>query len=158
MLKNINQALLPELLKKNFGQEIFENVEKNQHVSVKGFAGSVPTILVAELFLTQRKDVLFIIDDKESAHYITSELEEMIGEENVLYFPETHLEPYQIEKTQNANIVLRTEVLNRLNFDKKAKIIVATASSLSEKVLKKEDFKAISPTGFRFYGRITQSI
>ena len=146
MLKNINQALLPELLKKNFGQEIFENVEKNQHVSVKGFAGSVPTILVAELFLTQRKDVLFIIDDKESAHYITSELEEMIGEENVLYFPETHLEPYQIEKTQNANIVLRTEVLNRLNFDKKAKIIVATASSLSEKVLKKEDFKAISHT------------
>ena len=64
MLKNINQALLPELLKKNFGQEIFENVEKNQHVSVKGFAGSVPTILVAELFLTQRKDVLFTIDDK----------------------------------------------------------------------------------------------
>lgn len=145
-LKKINDTLLPELLKKNFGQEIFENVEKNQHVSVKGFAGSVPTILVAELFLTQRKDVLFIIDDKESAHYITSELEEMIGEENVLYFPETHLEPYQIEKTQNANIVLRTEVLNRLNFDKKAKIIVATASSLSEKVLKKEDFKAISHT------------
>lgn len=143
-LKKINDTLLPELLKKNFGQEIFENVEKNQHVSVKGFAGSVPTILVAELFLTQKKDVLFIIDDKESAHYITSELEEMIGEENVLYFPETHLEPYQIEKTQNANIVLRTEVLNRLNFDKKSKIIVATASSLSEKVLKKEDFKAIS--------------
>ena len=70
----------------------------------------------------------------------------MIGEENVLYFSETHLEPYQVEKTQNANIVLRTEVLNRLNFDKKKKIIVATASSLSEKVLKKEDFKAISHT------------
>ena len=72
MLKNINQALLPELLKKNFGQEIFENVEKNQHGSVKGFACSVPTILVAELFLTQKKDVLFIIDDKESSNYITS--------------------------------------------------------------------------------------
>ncbi len=144
MLKNITQTLLSELLKKKFGEEIFENLEKNQHVSVKGFAGSAPSVLVAELFLTQKKDILFIIDDKESAHYITSELEEMIGEENVLYFPETHLEPYQIEKTQNANIVLRTEVLNRLNFDKKAKIIVATASALSEKVLKKEDFKAIS--------------
>ena len=104
---------------------------------MKGFAGSVPTILVAELFLTSEKNVLFIIDDKESAHYITSELEEMIGEENVLYFPETHLEPYQIEKTQNANIVLRTEVLNRLNFDKKQNYC-ATASSLSEKVLKKK--------------------
>lgn len=151
MLKNINQALLPELLKKNFGQEIFENLDKNKHISVKGFAGSVPSILTAELFLTkcqnqQNSSVLFIIDDKESTHYITSELEEMLGEENVLYFPETHLEPYQIEKTQNANIVLRTEVLNRLNFDNKPKVIVATASALSEKVLKKEDFKAISHT------------
>ena len=146
MLKNISQTLIPEFLRKNFGKELFENLDQNQHISVKGFAGSVPSILVAELFLTQKKDVLFIIDDKESSNYITSELEEMIGEENVLYFPETHLEPYQVEKTQNANIVLRTEVLNRLNFDKKKKIIVATASSLSEKVLKKEDFKAISHT------------
>ena len=146
MLKNISQTLIPEFLRKNFGKELFENLDQNQHVSVKGFAGSVPSILVAELFLTQKKDVLFIIDDKESSNYITSELEEMIGEENVLYFSETHLEPYQVEKTQNANIVLRTEVLNRLNFDKKKKIIVATASSLSEKVLKKEDFKAISHT------------
>jgi len=146
MLKNISQTLIPEFLRKNFGKEIFENLDQNQHISVKGFAGSVPSILVAELFLTQKKDVLFIIDDKESSNYITSELEEMIGEENVLYFPETHLEPYQVEKTQNANIVLRTEVLNRLNFDKKKKIIVATASSLSEKVLKKEDFKSISHT------------
>ncbi len=151
MLKNINQILLPELLRKNFGKEIFENLDKNKHISVKGFAGSVPSILTAELFLTkcqnqQNSSVLFIIDDKESTHYITSELEEMLGEENVLYFPETHLEPYQIEKTQNANIVLRTEVLNRLNFDNKPKVIVATASALSEKVLKKEDFKAISHT------------
>ena len=146
MLKNISQTLIPEFLRKNFGKEIFENLDQSQHISVKGFAGSVPSILVAELFLTQKKDVLFIIDDKESSNYITSELDEMIGEENVLYFPETHLEPYQVEKTQNANIVLRTEVLNRLNFDKKKKIIVATASSLSEKVLKKEDFKAISHT------------
>ena len=146
MLKNISQTLIPEFLRKNFGKELFENLDQNQHISVKGFAGSVPSILVAELFLTQKKDVLFIIDDKESSNYITSELEEMIGEENILYFPETHLEPYQVEKTQNANIVLRTEVLNRLNFDKKKKIIVATASSLSEKVLKKEDFKAISHT------------
>jgi transcription-repair coupling factor (superfamily II helicase) len=151
MLKNINQILLPELLRKNFGKEIFENLDKNKHISVKGFAGSVPSILTAELFLTKcqnqhNSSVLFIIDDKESTHYITSELEEMLGEENVLYFPETHLEPYQIEKTQNANIVLRTEVLNRLNFDNKPKVIVATASALSEKVLKKEDFKAISHT------------
>jgi transcription-repair coupling factor (superfamily II helicase) len=71
-------------------------------------------------------------------------MEDLLGKENVLYFPATHLEPYQIEKTQNANLVLRTEVLNKLNSAKKPKVIVAGFSALSEKVLKKEDFKAIS--------------
>ena len=42
----------------------------------------------------------------------------MIGKENVLYFPETHLEPFiKLRKLPNANIVLRTEV-QCLNFDK----------------------------------------
>lgn len=121
MLKNINQSLLPELLKRNFGEEIFKNLETHPSISVKGFAGSMPAVFAAELFLVQKKDLLFITEDKESAHYITTELEEMIGEENVFYFPETHLEPYQNEKTQNANIVLRTEVLNKLNHEKKTK-------------------------------------
>jgi transcription-repair coupling factor (superfamily II helicase) len=144
MLKPIHQTLLPDLLKKNFGEEIFKHLETSQQLSVKGFAGSVPSILAAELFLTQKKDILFIIDDKESAHYITSELEEMIGEGKVFYFPETHSEPYQFEKTQNANIVLRTEVLRKIHTEKSPKIIVANASALSEKVMKKKDFKAIS--------------
>ena len=56
-------------------------------------------------------------------------MEDLLGEENVLYFPATHLEPYQIEKTQNANLVLRTEVLNKLNSGKKPKVIVAGFSA-----------------------------
>ncbi len=144
MLKNITDTLLPELLKKKFGEEIFKNLELHRNISLKGFAGSAPSILVAELFLTQKKNILFIVDDKELAHYITTELEELIGENKVFYFPETHLEPYQIEKTQNANIVLRTEVLNKLHTEKFAKIIVANSGALCEKVLKKEEFSAIS--------------
>ena len=53
--ENISQTLIPEFLRKNFGKELFENLDQNQHISVKGFAGSVPSILVAELFLTQKK-------------------------------------------------------------------------------------------------------
>lgn len=143
-LKNISETLLPELLKKNFGQEIFNELENSQSISVKGFAGSAPSVFVAELFLIQKKSVLFLLNDKEEGLYATSELEELLGKENVLYFPPSHLEPYQIEKVQNANLVLRTEVLNRLNSETKPKVIVAPFAALSEKVLKKEDFKAIS--------------
>ena len=143
-LKNISETFLPDLMKKEFGKEIFKELSENQHVSVKGFAGSVPSVFAAELFLVQKKTLLFLVEDKEEALYITAELEDLLGKECVLYFPATHLEPYQIEKTQNANLVLRTEVLNRLNSEKKPKVIVASFSALSEKVLKKEDFKAIS--------------
>lgn len=143
-LKTISQSLLPDLLRKNFGKEIFSALENHPHIAAKGYAGSAASVLVAELFLTQQKPVLFIVDDKETAHYATTELEQMVGENEVLYFPESHLDPYQIEKTQNANTVLRTEVLNKLHSSKSPKIIVANSVSLAEKVLKKEDFKAIS--------------
>lgn len=143
-LQKINQNLLPDLLQKQFGSEIFSQIITKQHISVKGSAGSAVSILAAELFLTQNKTILYLADDKEDALYINAEMEDLLGKDNILYFPATHLEPYQIEKTQNANLVLRTEVINKLNSGKSPKVIVAFIGAMSEKVLKKEDFKAIS--------------
>ncbi|MBL7879780.1 MAG: transcription-repair coupling factor [Chryseobacterium gambrini] len=143
-LKTINEKFLPELLLKEFGKEIFFQLENNQHISVKGNAGSSVSIFVAELFLTQKKTILYILDDKEDALYANTEMEDLLGKEKVLYFPATHLEPYHVEKTQNANLVLRTEVINKVTSGKSPRVIVAYAGALSEKVLKKEDFKAIS--------------
>ena len=143
-LQKINQNLLPDLLQKQFGSEIFSQIITKQHISVKGSAGSAVSILAAELFLTQNKTILYLADDKEDALYINAEMEDLLVKDNILYFPATHLEPYQIEKTQNANLVLRTEVINKLNSGKSPKVIVAFIGAMSEKVLKKEDFEAIS--------------
>lgn len=143
-LKSINEKFLPDLLQKEFGKEIFTQLEDNQHIAVKGSAGSSASIFVAELFLVQKKNILYLVDDKEDALYANTEMEDLLGKDKVLYFPATHLEPYQVEKTQNANLVLRTEVLNKINSGRSPKVIVAYAGALSEKVLKKEDFKAIS--------------
>lgn len=143
-LKNISEKFLPDLLKNEFGKEIFSQIDTQPHLSVRGSAGSSASVFAAELFLTHKKTVLFLSDDKEEALYINSEMEDLLGKESVLYFPATHMEPYQVEKTQNANLVLRTEVLNKINSEKSPKVIVAYVGALSEKVLKKEDFKAIS--------------
>ena len=143
-LQNIQQTLLPRLLKLNFGTEIFKELEKKQHILVKGVVGSASSLLVAEYFLALQNNILYVTDDKENAHYLTTEMEELLGKENVLYFPSTYLEPYQIEKSQNANLVLRTEVINRLSTNYSPKIIVTHYSALSEKVLKEDDFKTIS--------------
>lgn len=143
-LKSINEKFLPDLMQKEFGKEIFIQLENSQHIAVKGSAGSSVSVFVAELFLVQKKNILYLVDDKEDALYANTEMEDLLGKEKVLYFPATHLEPYQVEKTQNANLVLRTEVLNKINSGRSPKVIVAYAGALSEKVLKKEDFKAIS--------------
>ncbi|UKB84279.1 transcription-repair coupling factor [Chryseobacterium sp. MEBOG06] len=143
-LKSIKEKFLPDLMQKEFGKEIFTQLENSQHIAVKGSAGSSVSVFVSELFLVQKKNILYLIDDKEDALYANTEMEDLLGKEKVLYFPATHMEPYQVEKTQNANLVLRTEVLNKINSGRSPKVIVAYAGALSEKVLKKEDFKAIS--------------
>ncbi len=103
--KNIKESFLPDLLKKEFGKEIFAQLENHQHLSIKGSAGSSVSIFTAELFLTQKKTILYLVVDKEEALYVNTEMEDLLGKEKVLYFPATHLEPYQVEKTQNANLV-----------------------------------------------------
>jgi len=97
-LKKITETFLPQLLHLGFGKELFTQLDQQRHLAVKSFAGSSPAVFAAELFLIKKKSILFLTDDKEDALYITSELEDLLGKQNVLYFPPTHLDPYQIEK------------------------------------------------------------
>lgn len=145
-LKSLRDTLLPRILSKEFGKQIIEALSQPAPISVKGFVGSAHSLFVAELALTQKKNVLYLVADKEEGLYASAELEEILGKEHVLYFPPSHMDPYQVEKIQNANLVLRTDVLNELMSDQSAKVIIAPYKALSEKVLKKEDFSRISQT------------
>ena len=145
-LKNIRESLLPFLLQSEFGRDLFNQIKTKSAVLVRGVAGSAPALLAAEYFVTAQKHLLFLTQTKEDALYATTELEELVGTEDVLYYPPSYAEPYQPEKTQNANVILRTEVLSRLNAEKKPKIIVAPYAALAEKVLHKHDLQALTRT------------
>lgn len=145
-LQNIQETLLQGLLSKQFGREIINSIPQQDHIHIKGSAGSFSSVLAAEYFITHKKNILFITSDKENTHYTTTEIEEFIGKENVLHFPNSYMEPYQTEKTQNANIVLRTEVINTLHHQHNPKVIIGHFSAFSEKVISKGDFNAISHT------------
>jgi transcription-repair coupling factor (superfamily II helicase) len=54
---------------------------------------------------------LVVLNDKEEAAYYLNDLEQMIGEQDVLFYPGSYRRPYQIEDTDNANVLLRAEVL-----------------------------------------------
>ncbi len=56
------------------------------------------------------------------------------------FFPASYRRAYQIEETDNTNILLRTEVLNKLN-QKRNPIIVTYPESLSEKVISRKELR-----------------
>ena len=60
--------------------------------------------------------------------------ENLLGDQQVLFYPGSYRRPYQIEETDNANVLLRSEVLNRINSRKPA-LIITYPDALFEKVV-----------------------
>lgn len=108
-------------------------------IQLNGLIGSSLSFVVQSLFKKTEKPFLLILNDKEEAAYYLNDLEQMIGEEDVLFYPGSYRRPYQIEDTDNANVLLRAEVLNRINSCKKPAIIVTYPEALFEKVVTRKE-------------------
>lgn len=92
--------------------------EKN-HFQISNLVGSSLSFVISETFKKADKPYLLIFNDKEEAAYYLNDLEQLLGDKNVLFYPGSYRRPYQIEETDNANVLLRSEVLNRINSRKK---------------------------------------
>lgn len=123
-----------------FVQDSIAQFQKNpsQKIHVNGQVGSSLTMMAAQFLKQSGNPLLLILDDKEESVYVLNELEEIFSKEEVLYLPDSHKRPYEIEETNNANVVLRTEVLNTLNTARKPRIVVTYAEGIFEKVVTKK--------------------
>lgn len=108
---------------------------KANKISIKGLVGSSTSFVVQALFEKSENPFLLIFQDKEEAAYYLNDLEGLVGQKDVLFFPSSHRRPYQIEDVDNANVLLRAEVLNRINSRKRPCIIVTYPEALFEKVV-----------------------
>ena len=107
----------------------------------KGTTGSALSFLIAESFTEQNAPFLLVLDDKEEAAYYLNDLEELLSPEDVLFYPGSYRRPYEIAETDNANVLLRAEVLNRLNSRKKPALIVSYPDALFEKVVTRKELE-----------------
>ena len=104
-------------------------------------------MLISSVFKTIEKPLLFICNDKEEAAYYLNDLEQFLQDEkrgnreDVMFYPGSYRRPYQIEDTDNANVLLRAEVLNRINSQKKPALIVTYPDALFEQVITKSELK-----------------
>ena len=88
---------------------------ESKNIQLKGLVGSSLSFVLTSLFNAEDRPFLAVFNDKEEAAYYLNDLERLIGEDKVLFYPGSYRRPYQIEETDNANVLLRAEVLNRIN-------------------------------------------
>jgi len=113
--------------------------QENQKLYLQHLAGSALSFVISSSFENLEKPYLIICDDKEEAAYYLNDLEQLLGEKNVLFYPGSYRRPYQIDEVDNVNILLRSEVLNRINSRKKPAVIVTYPDALFEKVVTKSE-------------------
>jgi transcription-repair coupling factor (superfamily II helicase) len=109
--------------------------------TISGLKGSSISMVLNAVFKDTDKPFMLVCNDKEEAAFHLNDLEKMIGEDKVLFYPGSYRRPYQIEETDNANVLLRAEVLNRINSRKKPAVIVTYPDALFEKVVTRKELE-----------------
>ncbi|WP_394358570.1 transcription-repair coupling factor [Flavobacterium agricola] len=110
-------------------------------VHVKGLFGSSLSFVVQSIFSEIKRPILILANDKEEAAYLTNDLEKLINDKDVHFFPGSFRRPYQIEEVDNANVLLRAEVLNRINAKKKPTVVVSYPDAIFEKVVTRKELE-----------------
>lgn len=110
--------------------------EKN-NLYCQGGVGSFNAFLVYSVFEQLGGTHLVLLDQKEEAIYFQNDLESVAGRDRVLFFPASSRIPYREEESKNANVLMRAEVLNKINKDQQPVIIVTYPEAISEKVVTK---------------------
>ncbi len=135
---SITQTYAQTLQLQNLQNAIVKN-QGNTHL--KGLVGSSLSIVISEVFKSAEKPFLLIFDDKEESAFYLNDLEQLVNDKDVLFYPGSYRRPYEIEETNNANVLLRAEVLNRINSRQKPAIIVTYPDALFEKVVTKKELE-----------------
>ena len=114
-------------------------VAPESKAQLQGLIGSSLSFVMEALFQKTELPFLLLFNDKEEAAYYLNDLENLINDQDVLFYPSSYRRPYLIEDTDNANVLLRAEVLNRINSRKKPSIIVTYPEALFEKVVTRKE-------------------
>ncbi len=110
-------------------------------IRMRGVAGSAYAFLVSKVVKDTDQDHLIVLSDKEEAAYFLSDLELLTGKKKVLFYPMSYRRAYELEETDNSNVIQRGEVLNALQSGSSQQIIVTYGQALAEKVISKKTLK-----------------
>ena len=130
-----SEELLSIYQESSISNAIADTLKKKQTLRLKGTAGSFDALLFASILKSEGGIHLIVLHDKEEAAYFQNDLSNFLREDHI-QFPSSYKKPYHYEEIENANILLRAEVLNNIN-EKESLAIITYPDALSEKVINK---------------------
>ena len=117
-----------------------EYIKPNEGIQVhlKGCIGSLDAVIAASIYSKQHQNHLFVMHEKEEAAYFANDLQNLLPGKEVFLFPSSYKRPYQFEEIENANVLMRAEILNHINHKSSTgELIVTYPEALTEKVINK---------------------
>ncbi len=128
-----------QILSEPFGRK---HTGDPQRLQIKGLAGSLDAVFASAIVKSVGGNHLFVMTDRDEAAYFYNDMQHLL-EREILLFPMSYKKPYQYEEVENANVLMRAEVLNKLNPAPKDGLLVVTyPEALSEKVINKRSLQA----------------
>ena len=122
-------------------QVVAEKIKPNSDnkIQLKGLTGSQDAVLLAALHANTHQNFLVVLHDKEEAAYFHNDMQNLMSHREILFYPTSYKRPYEFEEIENANILMRAEILNRINHKlTTGEIIVSYPEALTEKVINKQ--------------------
>ena len=123
-------SALAKLLGKSSEKKIF----------LEGLLGSSAPMLFASLARKCQSQLLFVLQDAEEAGYFYHDLTQLMGTDQVLFFPSSYRRAVKYAQRDAANEILRTEVLAKLSAAANSPLYIITyPEALSELVVSKKN-------------------
>ena len=123
---------LCKLLQENRGSNIF----------LQGQQASATPLLFAAVATEIKQTFLFVLQDADEAGYFYHDLTQVMGTQNMLFFPSSFKRSVKYGQRDSANEILRTEVLARVsardNQATESLLIISHPEALSELVVSKQ--------------------
>ncbi len=113
----------------------------NEKFHLEGLKASARALAAAHCMQVSGDLHVFVMTGKEEAAYFFNDLANILGEENLAFFPASYKRSIQFYQPDNENIVLRTSVLERIiNMKKEGQQppflgVVSYPEALAEKVI-----------------------
>ncbi|WP_215225326.1 transcription-repair coupling factor [Echinicola shivajiensis] len=115
---------------------------QGENFQLKGLTGSMDMVLLAAMAGIGDNYHLIVARDKEEAAYLADDLKMLVDGIKPLLFPSSYKRPYQYDEVENANVLLRAEILNKiLSKESEQEIVVTYPEALYEKVINKKSLK-----------------